>query len=143
MSDFLSVNSLVTVPILVWAGLVVKNTGDSDSLISLTTEPTYNSYSNQRAIIAITNLDSDKYCLRKPIFVSIMQDDAEFLASFDEAELCRSGVNEKEAIEWLQSSIVNLYDSLKNYSAEQLGPLPTRQLRVLGDYLVEMQNPKA
>jgi hypothetical protein len=89
-------------------------------------------------------LSSNKYFLSSPISITIHQDyDDEYTATFSEAELSRSAETAKEAIEWLKSSIVTLYDLLKKRSPEQLGPLPLRQLRVLGKYLVEVPDSKA
>jgi hypothetical protein len=68
--------------------------------------------------------------------------DDEYIVTFTEAELSRSGETIDEAIDWLRSSVVTLYDSLKA-RAPRLGPLPDRQLRVLETYLVEKSNPKA
>jgi hypothetical protein len=90
------------------------------------------------------NLDSEKYILSCPITVTLSQDyDDEYVASFAEAEVSRSGETPKEAVDWLKSSLVTLYDLLKKKHPEHLGPLPSRQLGVLGKYLVEMPDPKA
>jgi hypothetical protein len=89
-------------------------------------------------------LGSTKYMLSCPITVTLRRDyEDDYIASFAEAELSRSGETSKEAVEWLKSSIVTLYDLLKKKAPEQMGPLPSRQLRVLGKYLVEKPDPKA
>jgi hypothetical protein len=93
--------------------------------------------------IVISDIGSEKYKLAYPINASLRQEDTdEYVASFGEAELSRSGDTPKEAIDWLKSSVVTVYDLFKNRNADQLGPLPTRQLRVLGNYLVAKSNPK-
>ena len=93
---------------------------------------------------AIRELGSAKYFLSCPITVTLHQEyEDEYIASFPEAELARSGETPKEAVEWLKSSIVTLYDLLNKKASAQLGPLPSRQLMVLGKYLVEMPDPKA
>ncbi len=90
----------------------------------------------------IADLNSAKYGLSRPIRITVRAVDDEYIVAFTEAELSRSGKTLDEAIDWLQSSVVTLYDSLKA-RAPRLGPLPDRQLRVLETYLVEKSNPKA
>ena len=85
----------------------------------------------------ITTLKSGKYRLAMPIPISVKKVDGEYIAIFLKMEIARSGDTEEDAIAWLQSSIVTLYEYLKGLPAEQLGPLPTRQLGVLEEYLVE------
>jgi len=93
--------------------------------------------------IIISDLGSNKYVLTAPLVIALKQEyDDEYVASFVKAELSRSGETPVEAIDWLKSSIVTLYDLLKKRNPEQLGPLPTRQFQVLGEYLVAKPNPK-
>jgi hypothetical protein len=99
--------------------------------------PSLNRYFN--AITTITNLGSTKYTLKQPIALSIEQTgDDEWLATFSEAELSRSGDTPHDAVEWLRSSIVQLFQVFK--AEKTLGPLPKRQLEALGRYIVEKPN---
>jgi hypothetical protein len=83
------------------------------------------------------------YALRKPIGILVRETEGEYVASCEKAELSRSGESPGEAIDWLRSSIVTLYKMLSKKDPKDLGPLPKRQLEVLGDYLVAEPDPKA
>jgi hypothetical protein len=83
------------------------------------------------------------YALRKPITIALKESQGEYVARFTEAELSRSGETAREAIDWLKSSIVTLYEMLSKKDPKELGPLPKRQLKVLGEYLVAEPDPKA
>jgi hypothetical protein len=99
--------------------------------------PSLNRYFN--AATTITDLESAKYTLKQPIPLSIEQtSDDEWLATFSEAEISRSGDTPHDAVEWLRSSIVQLFQVFKAEKA--LGPLPKRQLEALGRYIVEKPN---
>jgi hypothetical protein len=99
--------------------------------------PNINRYFN--AATTITNLESSRYSLKQPITLGIEQvGDDEWLATFAEADLSRSGDTPHDAVDWLRSSIVQLFQVFKTEKA--LGPLPKRQLEVLGRYIVEKPN---
>lgn len=99
--------------------------------------PNINRYFN--AATTITNLGSSKFSLSQPITLSIEQvADDEWLATFAEAELSRSGDTPHDAVDWLRSSIVQLFQMFK--TEKSLGPLPKRQLEALGRYIVEKPN---
>jgi hypothetical protein len=85
----------------------------------------------------------DRYALRTPITVALKEVHGEYVASFEEAELSRSGETALDAVDWLQSSIVTLYETLSKKHLKELGPLPKRQLQVLREYLVAEPDPKA
>ena len=85
-------------------------------------------------LVLINDLASDKYHLKYPVVVALRQDDdAEWVATFSEAELSRSGETFDAALDWLKTSMVELYELFKGES--QLGPLPKRQLQILGQYI--------
>jgi hypothetical protein len=87
--------------------------------------------------VAVYNLDSLKYELYRPIVLSLRKEaDNEYVASFPAAELSRSGDTAQEAVQWLKSSIVSLYEVLSR-QRNQLGPRAARQLHTLGDYVVK------
>ncbi len=91
--------------------------------------------------VIIYDLESTKYALKKPMLVTAKTEDhKEWLVTFPEAELSRSGDSFNEALNWFKSSVVELYELFKRQ--KQLGPLPKRQLEVLGQYLVAKPNPK-
>lgn len=83
---------------------------------------------------AINDLANDKYRLKQPIIVMLRQDDdGEWIATFSEAELSRSGETLDEALDWLKASVVELYELFSKES--KLGPLPRRQFQALGQYI--------
>lgn len=91
--------------------------------------------------IIIHDLQNSKYTLKKPMLVTAKKEDEnEWIVTFPEAELSRSGDSLEEALNWFKSSVVELYELFKGQ--DQLGSLPKRQLEVLGQYLVAKQNPK-
>jgi hypothetical protein len=91
--------------------------------------------------VIIYDLQSRRYDLKKPMLVTATSDDQkEWLITFAEAELSRSGDSFQEAMSWFKASVIELYDLLRGQS--KLGPLPKRQLEVLGHYLVEKPHSK-
>jgi len=92
--------------------------------------------------LVVNSLDSDQYDLARPILLTVRkEDEQEFVVSFAEAEISRSGKSAEAAAAWLKSSIVELYELFKQRH-NQLGPLPKRQLKVLGQYLVKKSHSK-
>ena len=80
-------------------------------------------------------LPGEPYTLLRPIPVRIEQVEAgDFLAEFDEANIAISGETYQEAFQNLIAEILNAFE---NFSTEEasLGPEPTRQLKVLRNYL--------
>jgi hypothetical protein len=130
-----------------WPGypIMVDDTRETSSPI-VSTYATYSFYNADNDLGAkVLLLDvTGKYALRRPITVTLKEEnDDEYIACFEEAMLSRSGETPRQAIDWLKSSVVTLYDVLKKKDPKKLGPLPSRQLKVLGDYLVAEPNPKA
>jgi len=100
---------------------------------------TDNSY---QLVTHINVLPGSGYGLKKPILVMLKQETGgEWLAVFPDAELSRTGDTPEDAINWVRSSIVTMYELFKK-NASNLGPFPARQYRVLGEYLVKKSNPK-
>ncbi|HXW23866.1 MAG TPA: hypothetical protein VEK73_03890 [Xanthobacteraceae bacterium] len=84
--------------------------------------------------IILYDLNDARYLLKAPVLATLRQDaDDEYVAAFPEAELSTSGGTAREALDWLRSSIVELYELFKG--EKHLGPLPARQLRVLEQYI--------
>jgi hypothetical protein len=121
----------------------IDNRETSPLVLTYTTYGFYNADNDPGADVLLLALDG-KYALCKPIKVTLKEENAdEYIACFEEARLSRSGDSAQEAINWLKSSIATLYDVLRKKDPKKLGPLPTRQLKVLGEYLVAESNPKA
>jgi hypothetical protein len=146
MTDILDIRRVVNLPMPSWAGLFQHNTSVFvENEVTYSNISAYNIFeSGADAKLILYTLESQKYKLRKPIVITLRENaDDEYIASFTEAELSRSGESPREAVEWLKSSIVTLYELLAKRPRRQLGPLPTRQLLVLGEYLVKKPYPKA
>jgi hypothetical protein len=89
--------------------------------------------------LILTSIPSEKFLLRRPIAISVTYDgEAEWIATFDEAEISRSGETMVEAIDWLESSLVELYELFSG--EDRLGPLPKKQLQVLEQYFAKKQH---
>lgn len=137
---------IMSSPTINWSGVpAFADTRDTSNpvIVTYTTHAFYNADTESGAKVLLLSLNG-KYALRKPITVTLKEEnDAEYIACFEEARLSRSGETAKEAINWLKSSIMTLYEALLKKDPKTLGPLPTRQLKVLRDYLVAESNPKA
>jgi hypothetical protein len=59
----------------------------------------------------IADLNSAKYGLARPIGITVRAVDDEYIVTFTEAELSRSGKTIDDAIDWLQSSVVRFAES--------------------------------
>lgn len=106
------------------------------AILSAATNNCFLLSSNSGTPIRLLDLGHRRYALKHPIIVTIQQEDeGEYVVSFPEAELSRSGETPRVALEWLKSSIVDLYELYKKRE-NQLGPLPKRQLRALESCLV-------
>jgi hypothetical protein len=90
--------------------------------------------------ILIKDFNRPDYFAKAPLLISVREDyDGEYVVSFQEGEISASGETADEALRWLKEIIV---DSFELFSAESaaLGPLPTRQLKVLEKYVGKEQN---
>src|SRR5687767_12289173 len=73
-------------------------------------------------VFILGNLPGNKYDLKRPIVVTMRPEgDSEWIATFPEAELSRSGDTPQEALGWLESSMIELYELLRR--EKKLGPL--------------------
>lgn len=87
----------------------------------------------------IDSLPGEPYTLRRPIPVKIETvGDEDYLASFDEANIAISGETYQEAFQNLVAEVLN---SFENFIREEtnLGPEPSRQLKILKRYLEPQQ----
>jgi hypothetical protein len=90
---------------------------------------------NSGMLILLSDLGHKDYFLKQPLVLMVSEKDSEYVVTLADAELSRSGPTVAEAVNWLESSMVSLYELYKGESA--LGPLPQRQFRALGQYLGE------
>lgn len=131
-------SSGVSSPVPQWPGTLHYDTNDVGitNAVTYATLNIYNSDNGPYAWVTLIALDDPKYDLRKPMVVGLRENaNDEYIALFADAELSRSGDTPGEALAWLKSSIVELYELFKG--EDQLGPLPQRQLRVLEQYIGE------
>jgi hypothetical protein len=83
--------------------------------------------------VVLTSIDGPNFYLKRPITISVVYDgEADWVATFDEAGISRSGETISAATDWLKSSLVELYELFSGEN--QLGPLPKKQLQVLEQY---------
>jgi hypothetical protein len=86
----------------------------------------------------IEQYPGEPYALRRPIPVTIQKLEADdFEARFEEANLAVSGETIQEAFQNLAIEILNIFE-IFNQEENNLGPEPTRQLRVLKQYLARV-----
>src|ERR1043165_4533911 len=88
----------------------------------------------------LTSLSHKKYHLRFPIVVHLQQQGDEWIANFSDAKLSRAGATPADALERVKISMVELYEMYRGEA--RLGPLPQRQFRALGRYLVQKSHSK-
>src|SRR3981189_861534 len=103
----LAVGDLITAPFKVGtaAKLEILSTRTNDGLLLSSSSGTP---------IRLLDLGNERYALKRPIIVRLKQEDeGEYVVSFPEAELSRSGETPRIALEWLKSSIVDLYELYK------------------------------
>jgi hypothetical protein len=113
------------------------------SPVRLTTNARRSWITGIEASFLLADLGDSKYSLSAPIVVNLRQDDNdEYIVSFPDAEISRSGETPRVALDWLRSSIIDLYELYKKRE-NQLGPLPKRQLRALESCLVAKPNLKS
>lgn len=85
--------------------------------------------------VFITTFAPEPYELRHPLLVILQREDQGFIAGFFDANIHASGDNEEEAFRNLKSLILDVFDSLRAESPENLGPEPKRQLAVLEEFI--------
>ena len=95
------------------------------------------SLNRDSADVLLRTLGPGAYKLQRPIAARIDHiSDDEVIASFPEAELSICGNTATEAIQLLKTEITETYEILKK--EPKLGPVPQRQLKILGRYLGKM-----
>ena len=85
--------------------------------------------------VPITTFAPEPYELRRPPLVIVQHGDEGFTASFFDANIHASGDTEEEAFRNLKSLLLDVFDSLRAESPENLGPEPKRQLAVLEEFI--------
>jgi len=79
----------------------------------------------------IYDLSSHELLLKTPVLIVLERYDDEYIARVPELEVFGSASTESEAIMKLKQEVIDLYDDLKQTTAEDLGPLPSTWKRVL------------
>lgn len=92
--------------------------------------------------IFLTDIDSEVYRLVKPARLTITQSAEDgYVIMFPEADISVAGETADEALLWMKSSIVTVFETLVSESA--LGPLPALQLAALESHLGKKSASKA
>lgn len=86
----------------------------------------------------VSSLENEEFELLVPFVLTIEEEEGEFLARFEEANIAMSGDTEKEAIE---NVLADILDTFILFSREEtnLGPEPARQLSVLRRHIRSKQ----
>jgi hypothetical protein len=82
-------------------------------------------------VIPLTTLAPEPFQITRQIPVTIQGDGEDFTATFTEANISASGETEADAIANFKDSLVSSFELLEKKNSDELGPLPTRQWRVL------------
>ncbi len=82
----------------------------------------------------VSSLPSEEFDLLAPFILKIEEEEGEFLACFEEANIGMSGGTKEEAIENLLADILDTF-ALFSKEETNLGPEPARQLSVLRRYI--------
>lgn len=78
----------------------------------------------------------EPYRPTKPIPVSLNKAGQEWIAAVKGcSSICIQGESQAKAVRELRSRILDLFEDLSQKPATKLGPIPTRQLQVLRQYI--------
>lgn len=86
-------------------------------------------------IVPVQSLDDEDLGLTKVPYVVVEEQDDTFIATFFDAHISSSGETPYEAVDHVKDMIVATFKRLQKTPAERLGPLPTRQIAVLRDFI--------
>lgn len=86
-------------------------------------------------IVPISTLAPEPFDLVRDINAVVQPVDRGFTATFFDANISTSGDTQEEAVSNLKSLIVEIFEDLESELPEKLGPEPSRQLRVLKEFL--------
>lgn len=85
--------------------------------------------------VFLASLAPSELSLKRGLPVSITEATDGYIASFVEANIHSSGVNEWEAIENLKTLIIDAYQMLQDIEPSALGPMPSKQLAILQSFI--------
>lgn len=86
-------------------------------------------------IVPVQSLDNEDLELKKVPYVVVEEQDDSFIATFFDAHISSSGDTPYEAVDNVKDMIAATFKRLQKALAEKLGPLPTRQLAILCDFV--------
>lgn len=90
--------------------------------------------SRAAVVVPIQSLAPEPFELLKPIHALVQQSGEDFVASFLDANINASGETQEESLTNLKDLIVGSFEALQTI-ADKLGPGPSKQLAVLGQFL--------
>lgn len=88
-------------------------------------------------IVPIQSLDDEELRLKKSPYIVVEEFDDSFIATFFDAHISSSGDTLYEAVDNVKDLISATFRRLRTAPPEKLGPLPTKQLVVLREFLDE------
>lgn len=88
----------------------------------------------QGRIVPLNSLKSERYVLKKPIYITIDSDKDGSIANFEDVEIYATGDTDGEAIDALCENIIELYKHMVS-SKRNLGPLPKKHLICLEEFI--------
>lgn len=117
------------------SGLEIYSSAGNDTqsiLIRRASEGRYGLGSSR--LHTVSSLLNEEFEVLTPLVLKIDEEEGEFIACFEEANIAMSGDTEEEAIE---NVLADILDTFVLFSKEEtnLGPKPARQLSVLRRYL--------
>jgi len=81
--------------------------------------------------VPLSTLEPEPFEMTKPIFVTVHGEGEDFTATFTEANISASGETASDAIANFKESLASRFEILQSKAPKELGPLPTRQWRIL------------
>jgi hypothetical protein len=88
-------------------------------------------------LIPLETLAPEGYRMLAPVHIVVRAEQEEYLASWFDANLVASGASPEEAFANLKDIVVAVYESLKDLPEEQMGPGPSRQIKVLRKFIAK------
>jgi len=86
-------------------------------------------------IVPIESLAPEPYELIKPIHIVVKKVDDQYQATFFDALIATSGDTPEEAVFNFKDILISIYDTLSTISENKLGTTPSKQLKVLKEFI--------
>ena len=90
-------------------------------------------------LVPIQSLAPEPYEVIKPLWAVVKVQDDQYIATFFDANISASGDTQTEAIFNLKDMIVGSFEILSETSANELGPEPVQQKKVLQEFIAKKE----